>query len=503
MRQHFLFFLALFFGLHSTITAQTFHDELESVAADNHLIGMSVAVMCGGELSDIYHYGKSDLARSLPVTDSTVYRFASVSKTVTATALMQLYEQGLFDLDDDIGDYLGFEVYNPNYPDDAITFRMLLSHTSSLQDGSGYSTFLSASYNQTPPPAINELITPTGNFYTADMWRTERPGSYYMYSNLNFGVIATLIEKISGERFDIYVRESLFEPLEIAGSFNVNDIENINNVAVLYRYGEPQADNYQGVYPSPFNASQYTIGSNGLIFAPQGGLRISAFDLQKFMALHANYGTCNGVQLLDSTTVALMHEAQWTYNGSNGNNYYNLFNSWSLGFHLTTNTSGGDIVLSETPMTGHPGEAYGLISDMYFEKDKQFGLIFVTNGYYTGGYQWGNHSAFYIPEEEVFALIEDYHYGSCQPGSTPIEPAQTNSAQPPLFYQAGSHTLQLYTAEMAGAYLSIHSLTGRLLWQSEVKHQEIRLPYFPTGVYIVSLEKDGITFSMKIAVTGK
>ena len=77
-------------------------------------------------------YGLYDIENNKPATPDTLYLMASISKTVTATALMQLYEQELFDLDDDVNDYLPFSLRNPNFLDTSITFRMLLSHRSSL-----------------------------------------------------------------------------------------------------------------------------------------------------------------------------------------------------------------------------------------------------------------------------------------------------------------------------------------------------------------------------------
>ena len=79
-------------------------------------------------------YGYASIEQNKPVGDSTIFHIASISKLLTGTALMQLWEEGLFDLDDDINNYLPFEIRNPNYPDDPITFRMLLTHTSSIND---------------------------------------------------------------------------------------------------------------------------------------------------------------------------------------------------------------------------------------------------------------------------------------------------------------------------------------------------------------------------------
>ena len=230
---------------------------------------MSVAVVKGDTIAFSKGYGLRDVGRTLPVNDSTVYRIASISKMITASALMILYEQGLFNLDDDVSSYLGFTLRNPNYPNDVITFRKILSHTSSLRDGTGYDSFLSATYNNNPPPALQSLLTSGGTYYSSNMFSSSRSPSsnYFEYSNINFGVVGTLVERISNQRFDIFCKEKIFLPLGISGSFNIQDIPNINNVSVLYRKSGsswvPQTDNYLGVKPPPRNLSGMCLDPMG------------------------------------------------------------------------------------------------------------------------------------------------------------------------------------------------------------------------------------------------
>jgi len=396
------------FGMHNN---NSYHKELQEVAKKNNLIGMSVAVVCNGKVRNIYSYGKANIERNINVSDSTLYRIASISKSVTATALMILSERHQFNLDDDISDYLGFKVSNPYFPDHKITFRMLLTHTSSLQDSTAYESFLMSSYRQNPPPPLKKLLIPGEEYFEKNIWLNKAPGSYFTYCNLNFGIIGTLIEKISGERFDIFINQNIIKPLGINGSFNVCDIKKTNNLAALYRNSIAQADDYKGNNPMPRDLSQYQIGDNGLIFGPQGGFRVSASDLSKYMLMHMNYGEYNGARILDSATVALMQSSQWKYNRNNGDNYHNLFNEWGLGFHLITNTPSGDVIFNDVKMCGHAGDAYGLISDMYFSNDKQFGFIFITNGY-KGEKEYTNatNSAFYKPEAEIFEIIKKHYF---------------------------------------------------------------------------------------------
>lgn len=482
-------FILILLCSNSALNAQL-NTALNSVFEDNNLMGMSVVTVCGGQVQHVFHAGKKDNTRNLLVDDSTMYRIASISKMVTATGMMNLFEDGLFQLDDDINDAMGFAVRNPNYPDVPITFRMVLSHTSSLQDGDGYDDFLSGTYNfQNDVPNFSEYLLTSGDYYETNNWRTEEPGTYFTYSNANYGLVGTLIEKLSGERFDQYMKENVLEPLGIAGSFNITDIENIDNVAAIYRNQggswTPQADNYQGQMPSGFDLENYVPGTNGILFGPQGGLRISALDLAKILLVHSNFDP--GV--LDAATIALMHEPQWTYTGSNGDNYYGLFRSWGLGVHITTNASGGDILFEDDVMYGHPGEAYGLISDMYFGSQNGSGFIFVTNGCFNG-YDFGDFSSFYTVEEEVFSAIYTQAVLNC---TTTIK---ENSAIPflSLFPNPAEDVLSIeYVSRSAPAHITICDARGVICYEQlidECHPHQINVSNFASGFYSVIINSE-------------
>ncbi|MDZ4821942.1 MAG: serine hydrolase [Flavobacteriales bacterium] len=461
--------------------------QLQSIFEDFELMGMSVAVVCGQGV-DTYHYGLKDHTRTLEVDDSTMYRIASISKLVAATGLMKLYDDGLFALDDDISTYLGYEVRNPNWPNVPITFRMLLSHTGSLQDGTGYSGFLGDTYGNENPPSISEMLVPGGDNYTANMWRQEEPGTFFIYSNVNYGVIGTLIEAISGVRFDVFMKNEIFDPLDIAGSFNVADIENIDNLAVLYRNEggwTPQVDNFQGVPPTPVDLSGYVPGTNGFIFAPQGGLRCSVFDLAKILVLHQQ-GAWNGVQLLQSSTLEMMHTPQWTYNGSNGDNYYGLFRSWGLGVQCTTDTDDGDYIWEDFLFRGHAGEAYGLISDLYwYSNDVPGGFVFMTNGAWNG-FDFGNESAFYTLEEDVFQAV---NVGNLQGCSLDVHEVEAGSCV--LLYPNPSPSQLLLSSKCneLPESIRVYGSNGQCVEMLEMNSSSlaIQTSHWPAGLYHIEL----------------
>ena len=114
---------------------------------------------------------------------------------------------------------------------------------------------------QMPPPNISEILVEGGDYFNNNMFLNQVPGQYFQYANINYGLIATLIEVISETRFDLYMKQLLFDPLDIDGSFNIQDLQNIENLAVLYRDAIPQADNYNGIMPEPPEYNNYEIGS--------------------------------------------------------------------------------------------------------------------------------------------------------------------------------------------------------------------------------------------------
>jgi CubicO group peptidase (beta-lactamase class C family) len=406
--------ILLSIGFFSNTQAQNnLNNSLLQIFDDENLAGLSVVGVRQNAASYVGSFGKRDIGRWLFVNDSTMFRIASVSKSVVAVGIMKLYESGLLNVYNDVNRYLNFSLRNPSFPNDSITIKMLLNHTSSLQDGSSYSNFLAVTGVQNPPPALSGLLVPGGVFYSPSMFRPQKPGTYFNYSNIEFGVLATIIEKVTGIRFDIWIRSNILLPLNIKGSFNIQDISDINNVAVLYRYEGghwvPQADNYQGVMPEARDLSNYIIGSNGLVFSPAGGLRISGPDLSRFMLMYMNNGLYNGMRILNDSTCRLLRTPQWTYLGPlTGNNYYGLFCEWGMGIQITTNTENGDIVFpGGHPMFGHAGEAYGLVSDMFCDTLSQSGVVLIVNGK-QGEYETAVGSAFYSVEKSVFDAVYDW-----------------------------------------------------------------------------------------------
>jgi CubicO group peptidase (beta-lactamase class C family) len=153
------------YGL-SMRTAALDTTELDSfiveIMESEHIPGLAACAIKDGEIIWTGAYGYAYVENETKVADTTLFTLASVSKTITATALMQLWENGWFDLDEDINNFLPFEVTNPNCPDTAITFRMLLTHTSSIAGNSeiSLSWFVTGDYPMPLSEVMHEFFVP-------------------------------------------------------------------------------------------------------------------------------------------------------------------------------------------------------------------------------------------------------------------------------------------------------------------------------------------------------
>ncbi len=329
---------------------------LEELRKELNAVGLSVAVICDNQVVYTGATGFKNLETSEPLNSSHLMRIASISKSFTATAIMQLYEAGCFDLDDDIGKALGYPVRNPLYPDIPITYRMLLSHTSSLSDSAGYFTL------DVLRPDITGDVSRSFNAYA--------PGTGYQYCNLGFNTLGTLVEIHSGERFDQYVQYNILEPLGVYASFNVNDLDT-TRFATIYSFEEGQFKPEPQAYNSrKQDIDHYVMDSSTVIFSPTGGLKISAPDLARQALVQINDGTLDGREVLTPESVAIMQTP--ISPGSQDS----VDEGLGYGFALQRT----DKLIEGEIMTGHTGSAYGLFSAMFFEKDKKFGFVVLCNG---------------------------------------------------------------------------------------------------------------------------
>lgn len=328
--------------------------EFEEIMERNKAVGLAVVAVKDGRVVYNETFGYSDLDATEAWEKEDVLRIASISKSFTATAILQLVEQGKLSLDADVSDIMGFTIRNPHYPDTPITVKMLLSHTSSMSDANGYFSF----------DYLHRECSPTWE----KAWNSYQPGTGYQYCNLGFNTLGAIIEKCSGVRFDRYVYENILKPLGVYAHHNVNELDPEKFVKI-YRYSHRDSSFKwtESAYElDPDALSEYQLGYSTTLFSPTGGLKISAQDLARVMMMHMNHGTLDGVKILDRESAILM-QSELTPTDHKGEHYGMAM--------IRTND-----LLSGQRLLGHDGLALGAYTAMYWHPEDNYGFVVMTNG---------------------------------------------------------------------------------------------------------------------------
>ena len=343
-----LFFLILF----SSAFAQKekVEAEINAIMKELDVVGLSVAVVKKGAIIYSNAFGLKDIESKTVLTTQDIFRIASISKSFSATSIMQLVAHKRLKLEDDFSNLVGFKVRNPKYPETIITLKMVLSHTSSINDSEGYFNL--------------DAINPAKNSNWAKCYNNYEPGKGYQYCNLNFNMVGAVIEKYSGERFDNYVKKHILNPLKIYGCYCVDSLS-AQKFTTLYEYNT-QTKGFTAApaayAPRREELKNYVLGYSTPIFSPTGGMKISAIDLATYMTMHMNYGKYDGGRIISKKHAKLMQTKISDQEG------------YGLALLETNSLIPGKL------MKGHTGSAYGLYSAMFFEPKEQFGIVVITNG---------------------------------------------------------------------------------------------------------------------------
>ena len=273
-------------------------DELGRQFLERHAgVGLAIAVTDQGRLVHAAGYGYADLAQATPVTPQSLFRIASVSKPITALAILKLREQGLLDLDDPLLSHLSLEpaiaaagdAFDPRWRD--ITIRHLLEHRGGWDRQQSFDAmFRSVDFAQSlglPPPAA------AGGVITAMLRQPLdfNPGQRYAYSNLGYNLLGRLIEQKTGQDYGSYVEQKLLEPLGITRMrLGRTRLEQRQTDEVRYYHpGEARsvfaADLDQRV-PSPYGAWHLEA------MDAHGGWLASAVDLARLAAALDDPAAC-------------------------------------------------------------------------------------------------------------------------------------------------------------------------------------------------------------------
>ncbi|MFC4098069.1 serine hydrolase domain-containing protein [Paenibacillus xanthanilyticus] len=321
------------------------------------ITGASIALIEDNKLARIIHYGMADAEKDKPVTDETMFQIASVSKTVTATAVMQLAEKGSIGLDDDINEYLPFRVAHPKFTDTPITFRMLLTHTSSidnnwdvydslytLHDGGGDSPLSLETF-------LSGFLVSGGKWYDEEKnFTNKQPGTTFAYSNIGYGLLGYLVEEISGMPFPAYTQQHIFDPLGMTSTKWLHaDLTDPTRLAI------------------PYEAKNKPITPYSFPTYPDGALKTTAADFAKFYLAIMNGGRGEHGSILTASSIAEMFKPQADEGNQALGWSYDVLNSLYL-----------DGVAKGTTL-GHSGSDPGVTTITAFNPDTKSGFIAFFN----------------------------------------------------------------------------------------------------------------------------
>ena len=325
---------------------KAFNDFVISQMVSKKIPALGAIVFQGDKILHEGYYGKSSIEKNLALANDHLFLIASISKTVTGVALLRLYEEGKFGLDDSINDYLSFNVKNPN-SSIPITFRMLLTHSSSILDGDNL--YGNKTFNGDTPlalqPFMESYLKTGGSRYDSEAnFSEEAPGTEFNYSNAGTALIGVLVEEISGKSFTEYTQTNIFTPLGMTNSsWKLGNIT--GTIVQPYELQDGEA----------VKIENYTFPDY-----PNGGLRTTPREMSKFVAAIANGGTFNGYQLLKSSTVAEMLKKQIP----------NVDETMGLHMFLQDANLG---------LWGHNGGEDGTTTEMAFDPVTKIGVLIFTN----------------------------------------------------------------------------------------------------------------------------
>jgi len=311
-----------------------------------HIPGLSASIVIDDEIIWKGAYGYADIENDIPVTNETLFKIASISKTLTATCLMQLWEQDLFELDDPINDYLPYDVIHPQHPSVDITFRMLLTHTSSIVDNWNLPLYYVGDAPISFQDFLREYLVSDGGYYRPEKnFGSWEPGTSFSYSNLAVALVGYLVEVISEVNFLDYTQTYLFEPLDMYESGWYLRELNVENIAMPYNWDGDEFEPY---------------GHIGYVDVPAGDLRTSSSQLANFLSLFIQKGIFNGNRIIESDTVDLM---------------------------LTPDSSSSRAIgliwwrtrLDDRYVWGHGGSDFGCRANMQFDPETNIGVVVLVN----------------------------------------------------------------------------------------------------------------------------
>ncbi len=342
---------------------------IERALDERGIPSVSIVLVKGDEIVWTAAFGYANVRTKTAATPDTIYSTGSTLKSVTATALMQLVEQGKCSLDDPVNQYLGdVRIQDRIQSEQQVTIRHILSHWSGLLNG----TNVKPIWGRELPMALEEL--------TSKLYSIRAPGVKWEYNNYAYATAGLLVEKISGMDYETYLVENILKPLGVETPNPVTPSpEMVELMALPYRPGGADGE------PTPIAQYHYDV-------YPAGDAYLTAEDMARFLGAHINGGVWGGSRILSEESVREMHTAQF-------GGYY------GLGFAVKKAEDGHTLI-------SHSGAIRGQNSVMMGDVDARVGVYIMSN---SGVSSSLGEAAIHLLRGEEYTLPEDREYIEVDP----------------------------------------------------------------------------------------
>lgn len=316
-------------GLDLERIGQVLTGEVEKLL-ENGTASVSICLVRAEEIVWTEAFGHANVKTGTLATPATIYVTGSTFKAVTATALMQLVEEGEIDLDDPVNDHL-VDAKIADQAEHPVTIRHILSHVSGLQPGAKTVRV----WDRELPVSLQQL--------SAGLHSIRPPEEKYEYNNNAYGLAGYLIEQVTGTDYETYIVEQVLRPLGVTTPSPVNPTpEMVELLALPYA---PSADG-----PRPVAQTRYDV-------FPAGDIYLTAEDIARFLGAHLNGGTFQGGRILSPESVKECHRRQ----------FFDYGLGWSIGRGRRSQT------------IAHGGGVSGFTTFMLGDTQAKVGAYVMTN----------------------------------------------------------------------------------------------------------------------------
>ncbi len=323
--------------------------EIKKMMLEGNIPSASVALVAGDRILWNDAYGYSNIWARTPATPSTVYLIGSTFKAMSTYALLQQMEQGKFKLDDPVNDYLDeFKIQNED-PNQPVTFRHLLTHTSGLPAAFG------------SHPVWGDTVPDPLPIYLQKNLKVKNPPlTRVVYSNLAYTLIAYLVEKFSGVPYKEYMQKNIFDPLQM------NDLAFAPRPDMLERLALPYVVDRDSQRLTPVVQTKADIWPADIIY---GTVKTQA----NWLIANLNNGEFRNQRLLKEETIEQMMTRQYDqFAGPLGGGWLNETTGYGLTWWISQRNN-------ETYFA-HSGSVSGFTAFIAGNRDQKTGVALLTNG---------------------------------------------------------------------------------------------------------------------------